>query len=138
MPSLPSRSSTRKVETVVTHGLSGARRRRDSSGIKRHRLTSWSIGSFPASVDLSLVARLSHRPGWRFESRTQQGKSGSPDWGRFPQWGKASALVSTLMLPCFLPRRPQALSPWLPSTAAPVPIAATRAHADSLSLAALV
>jgi len=46
--------------------------------------------------------------------------------------------VSTLMLPCFLPRRPQALSPWLPSTAAPVPIAATRAHADSLSLAALV
>ena len=38
------------------------------------------------------------------------------------------------MLPCFLPRRPQALSPWRPSTAAPVPIAATRAHAGSLSL----
>ena len=50
----------------------------------------------------------------------------------------ASALVPTLMLPCFLPRRPQALSPWLPSTAAPVPTAATRAHAGSLSVAALV
>jgi hypothetical protein len=39
-----------------------------------------------------------------------------------------------MVLPCFLPRRPQVLSAWLPSTAAPVPIAATRAHAGSLSL----